>query len=314
MKAVLIRKYGGPEVLELAEVSEPTPRGDEVIVQVHASSVNPVDWLVREGQAKSFVRISFPAILGCDLAGEVVALGPQARRFAIGDQVFAAMPHDYGAHAERVALSERLLAKKPARLSMEEAAALGVVALTALGGVRRRGQVQAGQRVLINGAASAVGMSAVQIAKAQGAHVTAVCSAAGATLVTALGADQIIDYQTTDFTTGDQKYDLVFDCVGTRPYAQCERVLQGRCVHVTTKPGIGTFVRQLLNPLCRVQVYGLVTTGDGEELEYVKTLVDSGQLRVILDKVFPVAEVAQAQEYSKSGRAKGKIVLKFPIS
>ncbi len=308
----MIRKYGGPEVLELAEVPAPLPKEDEVVIQVHASSVNPVDWLVRDGGAKDFVKVTFPVILGCDLAGVIVDVGAAVKQFAVGDEVMAMMPHDWGAQAERVALAENLVVKKPARLSMVEAAALGAVSLTALAGVSKRGQVKAGQRVLINGGSSSVGMAAIQIAKTLSADVTAVCGLASFDLVKGLGADRLIDYKTTDFTTQDDKYDVIFDCVGSAPYAKCKRLLEGSRIHVTTQPTLGTFVRQFLNPVFGVNVFGLITKGNAEDLTYIKSLVEGGKLKVIIDRVFLLAEVAEAHEYSKAGRAKGKIVLQFP--
>jgi NADPH:quinone reductase-like Zn-dependent oxidoreductase len=312
MKAVIIRKYGGPEVLEIADVPAPPAKDDEVVIAVRASSVNPVDWLVRDGRATSFVKVTFPVILGCDLAGTVVEVGKHAKRFTVGDAVFAMMPQDWGAHAERVALSERLVQKKPAAITMEEAAALGTVSLTALKGLRKHAGVKAGQRIVINGGSSSVGMAAIQIAKALGAHVTAVCSAASFELVRGIGADELIDYKTKDFTTGDEKFDVVFDCVGSAPYGKCKRVLDGARVHVTTMPTVGTFLRQFLNPILGAKVFALLTTGDGDELAFIKSLVEAGKMKIVIDKVFPVADVAKAQEYSKAGRAKGKIVLQFP--
>jgi NADPH:quinone reductase-like Zn-dependent oxidoreductase len=309
MKAVLIRKYGGPEVLEVADVPRPKPKDDEVVVRVSASSVNPVDWLVRDGGAKSFVRVRVPVILGCDLAGTVVEVGAKVTSLAFGDEVFAMMPHDWGAHAERVALRESLVVKKPAVLSLQEAAAIPTVAMTALLGLRKGGGVRRGERVLVNGASGGVGLCAVQIAKALGASVTAVCGAASKDLVAHLGADEVLDYKTTDFTTRDAAFDVVFDCVGTRPHGACKRALRGRRVHVTTMPRLGTFVRQFFNPLFGVKVFGLITAGNGRDLETIKAYVERRQLVPVIDKVFPVAEVAAAQEYSKSGRAKGKIVL-----
>jgi NADPH:quinone reductase-like Zn-dependent oxidoreductase len=154
-------------------------------------------------------------------------------------------------------------------------------------------------------------MAAVQIAKALGATVTAVCSAPSFALVESLGADRLIDYRTRDFSIGDEQYDLIFDCVGNQPHAKARRVLRGRRVHLTTQPTAGTFVRQFFNPLFGVKVFGLLTNGNGPDLEYTKSLVDAGKLRPIIDRTFPVASVAEAHRYSKSGRAKGKIVLKF---
>lgn len=311
MKAVLIQKYGGPEVLEIADVPAPKPKDDEVVVAVAATSVNPVDWLVRDGSATSFVRVKFPVVLGCDLAGRVVEVGSKVKRLAVGDEVFAMMPHDYGAHAERVVLAESLVVKKPASLGMREAAALPVVAMTALNGLRNKAEVKPGERVLINGASGGVGQAAVQIAKSLGAHVTAVCAKESFDLVRGLGADELIDYKTTDFTKTGARWDVIFDCVGKKPHGECADALGGRRVHVTTMPGIGTFLRQFIDPLTKTKVYGLITTGNGQDLEHIKTLVDEGKLKPVIDKVYPLAEVAAAQEYSKSGRAKGKIVLEL---
>jgi NADPH:quinone reductase-like Zn-dependent oxidoreductase len=311
MKAVMIKAYGGPEVLEIADVPAPKPKDDEVVVQVLATSVNPVDWLVRDGGAKSFVKVTFPVILGCDLAGKVVEVGANAKRFAVGDEVFAMMPHDWGAHAERVALAENLVVKKPATLSMREAAAVPVVAMTALNGLKNRGQLQKGERVLVNGASGGVGLSAVQIAKALGAHVTAVCSEAGFELVKKMGADEVIDYKKTDFRAGTDTWDVIFDAVGNAPYGECAKVLRGRKVHVTVTPGVSTFIRSFFNPLFGMKVFGLITRGNGEDLAFIKGLVDDKKLTPVIDKVYPFADVKAAQEYSKAGRAKGKIVLEL---
>jgi NADPH:quinone reductase-like Zn-dependent oxidoreductase len=310
MKAVRIAKYGGPEVLTVEDIPAPTPKPDEVIVAVHATSVNPVDWLVRDGGATSFVKVKFPVILGCDLAGEIAEVGSNVTRFKVGDPVFAMMPQDWGAHAEKVALDQSLVASKPAKLSMIEAAALPTVAMTALAGLRKKGAVRAGEHVLINGASSSVGMCAVQIAKVLGAgRITAVCGENAIELVRELGATDVIDYKTTDFTKGSTRYDVIFDCVGNHPYGECKAVLQGRRVHITTQPRVKTFLRMFANPLFGMKVYGLLTTGDGGELAYLASLVESGQLRPIIDKVYSFDQVAAAQEYSKAGRARGKIVL-----
>lgn len=311
MKAVMIKSYGGPEVLELVEVPAPRAKPDEVVIAVAATSVNPVDWLVRDGGAKSFVKVTFPVILGCDLAGKIVEVGANVKRFSIGDEVFAMMPHDWGAHAERVALAEHLVVKKPAGLTMLEAAAVPVVAMTALLGLRKHGGVHAGERVLVNGASSSVGMSAVQIAKSMGATVIAVCGAASFPLVQSLGADEVIDYKSKDFTKQDARYDLIFDCIGNQPYSKCKNVLRGRRVHVTVMPSVGTFIRQFLNRFFSAKVFALITSGAGDGLEDIKTLVETGKLKPVIDKTYPFAEIAAAQEYSKAGRAKGKIVLEL---
>lgn len=309
MKAVMIERYGGPEVLTLAELPDPQPGPDEVLIEVAATTVNPVDWLVRDGAATSWIKAKPPIVLGCELAGRVVARGANAKRFQVGDEVFAQMPHDWGANAQRVALAEHLVVKKPSRLSMHEAAAIPVAAMTALNGLRNKANVQPGERVLINGASGGVGLAAVQIGKVLGAHVTAVCGSASLDKVRELGADAAIDYRVSDFRKGTERYDVIFDCVGSARYQTCQRVLHGRRVHVVTMPGLREIVRQLLNPIMRSKVYWLVTTGNGEELTYLAQLVESGRLKPVIDRVFPLADVAAAQEYSKSGRAKGKIIL-----
>ena len=313
IRAVRIHRYGGPEVLQLDDIPAPTPSPGEVVVAVHATSVNPVDWLVRDGGAKSFVKVKFPVILGCDLAGEIAAVGDGVTRWKVGDRVFAMMAHDWGAHAEQVALPASLVAAIPAKLTMVEAAALPTVAMTALSGLRAKAALRAGESVLINGGASAVGMSAIQIAKALGAgKVTATASAASAEVVRGLGADEVVDYKARDITQGSDRFDVIFDCVGTlTPHKRCAAILTGRRVHLTVQPRVSTFVRQLANPLFGTKVFGLITTGDGDKLAYLTSLVEAGQLRVPVDKVFPFADVAAAQEHSKAGRARGKLVLQI---
>jgi NADPH:quinone reductase-like Zn-dependent oxidoreductase len=311
MKAVVIKQYGGPEVLQIADVQAPTPKDDEVVVEVAATSVNPVDWLVRDGGATSFVKVKFPVILGCDLAGVVVQKGANVKHLDVGDEVFAMMPHDWGAHAERVALAADLVVKKPATLDMRQAAAIPVVAVTALAGLKKRANVKAGERVLVNGASGGVGQAAVQIAKALGAHVTAVCSKDSFDLVKSLGADELVDYKTTDFTAGSARFDVIFDCVGNKSHKACASVLTGRRVHVTTVPGVSTFLRQFMNPIFGTKVFALITTGNGPDLETIKSLVEQGKLKTTIDKVYAFDDVAAAQEYSKSGRAKGKIILEL---
>ncbi len=309
MKAVLIRKYGGAEVLEVTDVAAPTARAGEVVVQVVATTVNPIDWQVRDGAATSYVKVTFPVILGCELAGVVAEVGPGVTRLKVGDEVFAMMPTHWGANAERVALAEHFVVKKPAGLSMVEASSLPVAAMTSLAGLRKRGKVQPGERVLVNGASGSVGLAAVQIAKALGAHVTAVCGGDSFGLVKGLGADELIDYKKTDFAKTRATYDVVFDCIGNHPYAESKHVLRGRRVHVTTMPRVSVFLRQFLNGILGPQVFGLITTGSSEDLSFVRELVETGKLKPVVDKVYSFTEIVAAQEFSKSGRAKGKIVL-----
>jgi NADPH:quinone reductase-like Zn-dependent oxidoreductase len=260
---------------------------------------------------KLFMPLKFPAILGCDLAGEVVELGNGCHRLKVGDRVFAMMPHDWGAQAELVAVPEELVGLKPEKMSMEEAAGVGAVAITAVHALRDLAKVKAGQEVLINGASGGVGMFSVQVAKALGARVTAVCSAASFEVVKGLGADELIDYKTTDFTRSDKRWDVVFDTIGNHPYAHCKRVMRGKWAHVETMPTGRTFMRSLLNPFFAGRVLAIVAKSTPDRIAFIQKLLEEGKMKTIVDKVFPPSAIVEAHAYSKSGRAKGKIVLKF---
>jgi NADPH:quinone reductase-like Zn-dependent oxidoreductase len=307
----MIGGYGGPEVLEVREVPAPRPKDDEVLVKVHAASVNPVDWQIRDGLVKLFIRPKFPAILGCDLAGVVVERGRLVTNLEVGQEVFAMMPHDWGAQAELVALPAAIVAKKPAGVSMNEAAGAGAAAVTAVQALRDLGAAGPGREVLVNGASGGVGSCAVQIGKALGARVTAVCSAQSFELVKGLGADALVDYRSTDFTKGATKYDVIFDCIGNQPHAACAPVLRGTWVHVTTMPTGGTFLRQLANPVSRGKVVAMIAKSTPERIELVRALLEDGRLKILVDRALPAAAIREAQAYSKSGRAKGKILLTF---
>ncbi|MBS1121305.1 MAG: zinc-binding alcohol dehydrogenase [Deltaproteobacteria bacterium] len=311
MKAAIIRRYGGPEVLEFTDVAPPVPKDDEVVVKVHAASINPIDWQIREGLVKMFIRPKFPAILGCDLAGEIVEVGKAATRLKVGDRVFAMMPHDWGAQAELVALPERLVALKPDNLTMVEAGSVGATAVTAVHALRDSAKLTAGKQVLVNGASGGVGIFAVQVAKDLGAHVTAVCGAASFDLVKSLGADVAIDYKTTDFTKSQTQFDVVFDCIGNQPHGACKPVMRGKWVHLTTMPKGKAFLRSLLNPLTKTRVVPMIAKATPDRIEYIRSALETGRLKTVVDKVFPTASIVEAQAYSKAGRAKGKIVLTF---
>lgn len=309
MKAILIRRYGGPEVVEYAEIETPKPRAGEVLVRVRAASVNPVDWKICDGSMKYLIRHPFPMILGADLAGEVTEFGEGASRFKTGDQVYAVTPGDLGAQAEYVTLPEKLVARKPSNLSPIEAASVPVVALTALQGLRDKAHVKAGQNVLVNGASGGVGMFAVQLAKVLGARVTGVCSGANLDFVRSLGADMVIDYKTTDFTAGTDHYDVVFDAVATKSLAQCERVMNPGGSYITTVPTLAMFLRSLINPLMSHKLVPLLLKPSGEDLDYMRTLLEEGRVKTVIDRTFPLAQAKEAFAYSKTERARGKIVL-----
>lgn len=311
MKAVVISRYGGPEVLEYRDAPVPVVEDDQVLVRVAAASVNPIDWQLRDGLVKLFIRVRFPVILGCDVAGTVVQVGRRVSRLRVGEEVFAMMPHDWGAQAELVAIPADLVLPKPAGMTMVEAASVPATAVTAVHALRDIAGVRPGQEVLINGASGGVGIFAVQLAKALGASVTAVCGEASFPFVKDLGADHLVDYRTADFTRGERRYDVVFDTVGNHQYRGCTRVLRGRWVHVTTMPKTTTFLRPLFNAFTRGKVSVVIAKPTAERMGYIRSLIDAGEMRTVIDRVFSAADVAKAQDYSKSGRAKGKIVLTF---
>src|SRR5262249_40937450 len=249
MKAVTIRRYGGPDVLEdRDDISAPRPRGRDILVRVRASNVNPIDWKIREGLLKMFIRAPMPMILGVDLAGEVVELGSDVTSLAVGDEVFAMMPRDIGAQAELVTLPADIVVKKPRTMSMAEAGAVPSSALTALQSLRDHGRLRPGGRVLVNGASGGVGLFGVQIAKLLGAaEICAVCSAASFALVEGLGATRLIDYSKSDFTREGGSYDVVFDSVGNRSPGECRRVVARGGTYVSTAGEPRPFLRQLLH-------------------------------------------------------------------
>jgi NADPH:quinone reductase-like Zn-dependent oxidoreductase len=310
MKAVLIRRYGGPEVVEFTDTETPKPGPGQVLVRIRASSVNPIDWKIRTGALKMFIRHPFPMILGVDLAGEVSALGDGANKLAVGDQVYAMSSDDLGANAEYMAIAESLVVKKPSNLTVEEAASVPAVALTALQGLRDKCHLQAGQDVLVNGASGGVGIFAVQLAKVLGAaKITGVCSAGNADFVRGLGADEVIDYRAVDFTAQAARYHVVYDCVGTRTYWECRKVLHRGGSYLTTMASPGAFLWVALTALASRKARAIIVKSNGADLDYLRKLIEEGRVKTVVDRTFPMAEVKEAHAFSQTGRAKGKIVL-----
>lgn len=311
MKAATINRYGPAEVLQITEVEKPQIKPNQLLIKVHASSVNPIDWKIRSGMLKLLTGGKFPMILGFDVSGEVVAAGEQITRFNIGDLVFARLEQLPGnAYAEYVACSEMAAALKPSNLTQGQAAAVPLAALTALQALRDDGQIQPGQKVLINGASGGVGTFAVQIAKAMETEVTAVCSTKNIELIKSLGADRVIDYTQQDFTQNAAKYDIVFDAVGNQSFFQCQNILTPSGVYITTQPDPGSYLQAfltLLSPGKKAKVV-LVTSG-GRDLAYLKELIEAGKIHSVIDRTYPLSEVAAAHAYSEAGHAIGKIII-----
>ncbi|MBD2665733.1 quinone oxidoreductase [Richelia sinica FACHB-800] len=313
MKAVVIRQYGSPEVLQYEDVAQPTIKPDQVLVKIHASSVNPIDWKIRKGMLKLITGNKFPKILGFDLAGEVVEVGSQVTRFQAGDAVYGNAGLGGGAYAEYAAVGEKYLAPKPNNMSYEEAAAVPGGALTALQALRDLGKIQSGHRVLINGAGGGVGSFGVQIAKALGAEVTGVCSGNKLELVKSLGADLVIDYTQQDFTDGNVQYDIILDAVAKRAFGNCKRVLTPQGVYISTLPIPEVIVQSVLTSVLPGQKAKLVFENpNSQDLIYLQGLIEAGKIRAVIDRIYPLAELAAAHAYSESERAGGKIAIAIP--
>ena len=309
MNAVVMTAFGGPEVLRYGPWNKPTAAANHVVIKVHATSVNPIDWRIRKGEAKMWVRDRPPMILGADVAGEIAECGEGATRFPIGALVYAKLRGDVGGYQEYVSVPESAVALRPSGLSAIEAAALPAGAMTALQALRDVGELKAGQSVLINGASGGVGLFAVQIARVLGAHPTAVCSASATDLVKRMGADDVIDYHSTDFTKLGRRWDVIFDVSATRSLAQCRAALSPKGIYITTISGMGDMLMPLLNPIRSRKGRFVLVNADGNDLDKVRALVDEKKLVPVIDKVFPLAEAAAAQTYAEENRPRGKVVL-----
>lgn len=312
MKAARIHEYGGPDRLVVEEVAAPEVGPGQVLVENFASSVNPIDWKLRSGKLRLLYRFALPTTLGFDLAGRVQALGAGATRFQIGDEVYARSGYAEGrAYAETVVQDEAWLAKKPANLNFVEAAALPLAGLTALQGLRDKGALAAGQTVLVNGASGGVGVFTVQIAKALGARVVAVCSAANAELVRGLGADEVIDYKTTDPLAGPERFDLIYDCVAALSAPRALRKLARGGRYVTTLPGPSFFFAKPLALLAGKRLEFIVVRSSGADLDTLSGLCEADRLRPVIDAEYALDDIRAAHERSAGGRARGKIVVKI---
>lgn len=325
MKAVICHGYGPPDkVLELADVDEPEIAGDDVLVRVHATSVNPADWHLVRGDpsiARLTLGLRKPSfgVPGCDVAGRVEAVGAEVTKFRPGDDVYASsFMQGFGSFAERVAVGETLVARKPLNLTFEEAAAVPLAASTALQGLRDHAHVRAGQRVLIVGASGGVGTFAVQIAKALGAEVTGVTSGRNTDLVRSLGADHVIDYTTADFTDGRLRYDVIFQLAGTHSARACRRALttDGTLLQVSGTSDnrwIGPLDRVLAGRLLSVLVHQTITTftvrPNGDDLEFLRTLIEAGKVNPVIDGTYSLTDIHDAIRHVEAGHARGKVVV-----
>jgi len=320
MKAIVIEKYGSPDVLQFKEVERPTPKDNQVLVKVQAASANPLDWHLMRGEP-FIARLMGTGLLkpkssrvGADVAGRVEAVGKDVTQFKPGDEVFGTCN---GSFAEYACAREDRLALKPANVSFEEAAAIPVAATTALQGLRNKGQIQPGQKVLVNGASGGVGTFAVQIAKSYGTEVTGVCSTRNLDLVRKIGADHVVDYTQEDFTKNEQqRYDLIFDAVGNRSVSDYKRALKpgGTCAVAGFSSMSRMFEHSALGPL-RSKTGNKKVGGMGmakinqNDLVFLKQLVETQKVRPVIDRHFPLSETADAIRYLEAGHAQGKVVI-----
>ena len=320
MKAIVATKYGSPDVLQIKEVAKPVPREDEILVKVHATTVSvgdtrmrsftvpPMFWL----PGRLAIGITKPRnpVFGFDLAGEVEAVGQNVTRFKIGDPVFAsAFGVNFGAHAEYKCLPEDgIVAIKPTNLTYEEAAAVPLGGNTALNFLRA-GNIQSGQKVLINGASGSVGTYAVQLAKTFGAEVTGVCSSTNLELVKSLGADKVIDYTQEDFTQNGQTYDIIFDAVGTTTFSQCQRSLKDKGTYLHTVMVLSGVKGFWYSMTTGKQVVGGTPPEQAENLVFLKELIEAGEIRPVIDRFYPLEQIAEAHRYVDTGHKKGNVVI-----
>ena len=304
-KAVRIHQYGNAEVLSYEDAPMPVIKADEVLVKIHASSINPVDWKVREGYLKDFIPHTFPLTLGWDFAGEIVAVGSDVSNWNVGAAVYARpdIARD-GAYAEYIAVRANEIAAKPASINWQEAAAVPLVALTAWQSLYEGANIQAGERVLIHAGAGGVGTFAIQLAKLRGAHVITTTSTKNVELVKTLGADEVIDYTQQDFSTL-RDIDVVFDTMGGEILDKSWQTLKrgGRLVSIISQPSEEAAALVGATPLfCFVQP-------SATQLQALAELIDAGKIQIIIDSVYALKDIAAAHAKSESGRTRGKIVI-----
>lgn len=311
MKAVVINQYGSADVLQYTDIEMPQSESDQLLVKIYASSINPIDWKIRSGMLQLLTGYDFPLTLGFDIAGEVIAVGNSVTRFQPGDQIYAysdSMPG--GAYAEYAVVSERVACLKPSNMSYQEAGAVPLAATTALQALRDKGQILPGHKVLINGASGGVGSFAVQIAKAWNAEVTGVCSGKNIELVTSLGADRVIDYTVSDPTLEPLKYDIIFDTVDKLNFSNCQKILRSNGVYITTLPTPDSLAQSVLSlflPGTKAKI--ILAQSSGQDLAYLKELIEAGKMRSVIEQTYPLSEVAVAHAVSQQGHVVGKLVI-----
>jgi len=313
VKAIVYTKYGPPDVLQLKEVEKPAPKENEVLIKVCATTVTPMDWRFRQGKtiiARFMTGLLKPknSILGVEFAGEVEAVGKAVKQFKKGDQVYGGGRP--GAHAEYVCMPEDKVAMKPTNMTYEEAAAVPFGATSSLQFLRDKGNIQSGQKVLINGASGGVGTFAVQLAKYFGAEVTGVCSTTNLELVQSLGADKVIDYTKEDFTKTGQTYDIIFDAVGKSSFSKCKSSLKQKGIYLSTVATIPLLLQMLWTSMIgSKKAIFIIVPLRKEDLVFLKDIIEAGKIKTVIDRSYPLSQTAEAHRYAEKGHAKGKVVI-----
>jgi len=319
MKAIVCTKYGPPEVLQLEELTKPAPKGEEILVRVYATTVTSGDRRVRSftvprlfwlpGRiALGFEKPRRP-ILGMEFSGEIKAIGKDVRRFKVGDQIFGSTGHSFGAYAEYCCMPEDgVVAIKPANLTYAEAAAIPFGGRTALYFLRK-GDIQRGQRILINGASGAVGAYAVQLAKYFGAEVTGVCSTANVATVKSLGADEVIDYTNEDFANSGHTYDIIFDVVGKTTFSRCKSSLKKNGFYLHTVMMLPGLKGLWYSMTTGKKVVGGTPSEESESLDFLRELIETGKIKPVIDRCYPLEQIVEAHRYVDKGHKRGNVAI-----
>jgi NADPH:quinone reductase-like Zn-dependent oxidoreductase len=317
MKAVVFEKYGSPEVLELREVDKPKVADNELLVKVHAASIQQTDIRFRTGtpfMARILGGLFKPKnqILGCDYSGFVEATGMNVNEYDVGDEVYGQLDQRTGTHAEYISASMKEVSPKPKNLTFVEAASVGVAGTMALQCLRDHGEIQQGQKVLINGASGGIGTFAVQIAKSYDTEVTGVCSTTNLEMVKSIGADHVIDYTKEDFTERADEYDIIFDAVRKSTFTNCKNALTSKGTYVTTEfgPTIMLQMKMNSNPNGKRMV-GMLMKADPGDLVFLTELIEAGIIKPVIDRTYPLEEIADAHRYVDQGHAKGRVIIKI---
>ena len=312
MKAVVIRAFGDPEVMKVEEVAKPSPKSNELLVRVRASSVNPVDWKIRKGELKFLSGSRFPKIIGGDMAGEVAEVGSRVTGFSEGDSVYATTnAFRDGAYAQYVVAKSKLFGHAPETVDLKATATIPIAGLTSYQALKYEGNIKPGDKVLINGCSGGVGHFGIQLAKAWQAEVTGVCSEKNASFSKELGADKLLDYNKTDVLILEEKFNIFFDAAGKYTFSQVKHLLTDNGTYITTLPNFSAmFLAPILNSFRGKKEKKILVKSNTKDLDDFSSMVDDNMIKIHVEKVYQMEEIAAAHEHAEKG-TRGKIALDF---